>query len=215
MQPDVRFGAAVAISAVLHMVASAGVTTGSAGRQAAARIDSGAVPLSARLLPIASPPSPPVEQPSLPQPEQMRARERAVPVPVPRERLARAAPVPTPKAPEPVSPSAAESPRAGSPGIAHVPDPTYYAARQLDIYPTPAVLDLAAQTVAAANVKGRVLLLVLIDATGAVDGVTVIEAEPPGVFDETARRALLSARFNPAHKDGRAVKSRILIDVVY
>ena len=48
-----------------------------------------------------------------------------------------------------------------------------------------------------------------------VDDVSVVEAEPPGVFEGDARRAFLGARFNPALKDGRAVKARVLVHVSY
>ena len=98
---------------------------------------------------------------------------------------------------------------------AALPDATYYGARQLDVYPVLTTrLDFATPTGAAARPgPARVLLLVLIDAEGFVNGASVIEAEPQGVYDEHARAAFVSARFRPAMKGGRAVKSRLLVEV--
>jgi len=48
-----------------------------------------------------------------------------------------------------------------------------------------------------------------------VTEVNVIEAEPPGIFDEHTRAAFQVARFTPALKNGRPVKSRLLVDVDY
>ena len=97
------------------------------------------------------------------------------------------------------------------------PDTTYYAARQLDSYPgLVTALDLRFPADIDPEVSaGHVLLLVLIDAQGRVNDVSVVEAAPPGVFDEEATRALLSARFKPAVKDGRAVRSRLVVHVTY
>lgn len=101
--------------------------------------------------------------------------------------------------------------------ITEGPDTTYYAARQIDRYPElvtaldlrfPAGIDVAVSA-------GYVLLLVLIDAQGRVNDASIVEAAPPGVFDEEAMRALLSARFRPAVKDGRAVRSRLVVHVTY
>jgi protein TonB len=115
---------------------------------------------------------------------------------------------------EPASP---DTPRPASTGPAEIPNPSYYAARELDVYPALlTALDLHYRDSAwAADVKGRVLLLVRIDANGIVEDVSVVEAEPAGYFEEQARRALASARFRPALKDGRAVKSRVEVEVNY
>ena len=93
-------------------------------------------------------------------------------------------------------------------------DTSYYPARQLDVYPALAAgLDL--QHSGKAPVPGRVLLLVMIDTHGNVNDVSVVEAQPAALFDEAARTAFLSARFRPAFKDGRPVRSRLLIEVTY
>jgi protein TonB len=98
--------------------------------------------------------------------------------------------------------------------LSEAPDPTYYAAKQLDVYPelsTP----LRLGTVASAIIEARALLLVLIDASGVVEDVSVVEATPAASFENDAKRAVMSARFTPAYRNGRAVKSRMLIEVNY
>lgn len=59
------------------------------------------------------------------------------------------------------------------------------------------------------------LLTLLIDEAGSVNEVSVVEAEPAGNLEGAVRRAFASARFSPARKDGRAVKSRVMISVSY
>jgi TonB family protein len=97
------------------------------------------------------------------------------------------------------------------------PDLTYYAARQLDVYPTlSSPLDLRyTARAAAAAIAGRALVLLLIDDAGIVNDVALVEAEPAGYFEEEVRRAFGSARFTPAFKGGRAVRSRVLVHVNY
>ena len=106
---------------------------------------------------------------------------------------------------------AARAPRRRRPRI---PDPTYYPARQLDVYPALAGT-LEVRYPGAADAKGRVLLLVLIDAAGLVDDVSVVESEAPGYLEDDARRALGAARFKPALRRGLPVKSRLLVEIDY
>lgn len=63
--------------------------------------------------------------------------------------------------------------------------------------------------------SGTVRVTLLIDETGNVNEVSTAGAEPAGIFEGAVRRAFASARFSPARKDGRAVKSRVLISVTY
>jgi len=101
--------------------------------------------------------------------------------------------------------------------LPEAPDLTYYPAKQLDVYPRLSTqLDLHYRGKAAAdNVTGRALLLVMIDEIGSVNDVSVVEAEPASYFEDDARRAFLNARFTPAYRNGRAVRSRVLIEVNY
>jgi len=98
-----------------------------------------------------------------------------------------------------------------------IQDPTYYPARLLDEYPRPVVpVEPQYPSRAALNdVPGKVLLLLLIDETGRVNEVSVIEATPPGYFEEAALAVFRNVQFVPARKDGRAVRSRVVITVNY
>ncbi len=58
-------------------------------------------------------------------------------------------------------------------------------------------------------------LLVLIDEAGRVVGTSVTDAAPDGVFEQAAQQAVENAVFYPAQKDGRTVRSRILIKVEF
>lgn len=96
-------------------------------------------------------------------------------------------------------------------------DLTYYPARELDVYPAPRAplrFDYP-ERAAHEHVGGSVSIMLLLDEAGAIDGVTVVAAEPPGYFEDRVRAAFAAARFFPARKDGRAVKSRVLINVNY
>jgi len=99
-------------------------------------------------------------------------------------------------------------------GPAAIPDRTYYPARQLDVYPALANA-LEVRYPGAADSKARVLLLVLIDAAGLVDDVSVVESEAAGYLEDDARKALKAARFKPALRGGLPVKSRLLVEIDY
>ncbi|MBM3356312.1 MAG: energy transducer TonB [Betaproteobacteria bacterium] len=94
-------------------------------------------------------------------------------------------------------------------------DPVYYEARELDLYPRPvAPLDFGDPLRAAREgVNGHLLMRVAIDEQGVVRELTVMVAEPAGYFEEQALAIFGAARFHPAIKDGRAVRSRIVVAV--
>jgi len=92
-------------------------------------------------------------------------------------------------------------------------DPVWYPAKQVDVHPT-ALYEIK-PVYPEQGVEGHVVLLLLIDEAGAVKEVAVMEANPEGVFEESALAAFRAARFTPAQKNGRAVKSRVLIRVAY
>ena len=111
----------------------------------------------------------------------------------------------------------AQSPTSAGLELPLAPDPTYYPARMLDSYPQPLtqiVIDYpdAAQ---AAQLDGRVVLLLLIDEYGAVTDSSVVEAEPVGYFEDAAYRVFRAARFAPGMRHGRPVKCRVLVQVRY
>jgi protein TonB len=60
-----------------------------------------------------------------------------------------------------------------------------------------------------------VTLLLLVDETGQVHECSVVDARPEGIFEEAALGAFRSARFSPGRKDGRNVRSRVLVKVVF
>lgn len=192
-----RFAAALIVSALLHAALTDILTAGSAVRTQAPA----AVPMSVRLLVVHEPlPAVPLEKPNA-------TRKPALVAPAKR--------IPSPAVPAGRAASAKDQHENGS--VAEPADTTYYAARQLDRYPElTAALELRFPSgVAASEHSGYVLLLVLIDAEGRVNDATVLEAAPAGVFDDEAKRALLNARFKPALKDGRAVRSRLVVHVSY
>ena len=97
--------------------------------------------------------------------------------------------------------------------LPQVPDPTYYSARDLDAYPRP-VVPLELDRIAAGHaVAGRVALALHIDEQGAVNNVAFVEPVAPDRLREELRAVLAATRFLPARKDGRAVRSRIVLSV--
>jgi len=116
----------------------------------------------------------------------------------------------------PVDPEPAASAGGGA-TVANIPDPVHYPAKDLDIYPqalkpiTPVYPEMARDS----KVAGSVTLLVLIDEAGRVVGTSVMDATPGGVFEQAAQQALANAAFYPAQKDGRTVRSRVLINVEF
>ena len=101
--------------------------------------------------------------------------------------------------------------------IASLPDPVHYAARDLDVYPQPLnrIEPVYPQTALADEIGGSVTLLILIDESGRVTDVSVVDASPQDVFEESARRAVAAGAYSPAQKDGRPVRSRILVKFDY
>ena len=119
----------------------------------------------------------------------------------------------------------AESPRAVEPApspstgleVPFIRDPTYYSAKQLDVYPqplTPIRLDYP-DSAASARVDGRVTIQLLIDEFGIVNDVTVADAKPEGYFEEPTLAVFRAARFSPAQRQGHPVKSRVTLQVKY
>jgi len=94
-------------------------------------------------------------------------------------------------------------------------DAKYYSARELDVYPAPLAPLVGNLPPAAARSHGHALLAIMLDATGAVTQVQLLEAEPAGHFDDDGVQAIASTRFTPALKNGRAVKTRIVVRIDY
>ncbi|MGQ0580017.1 MAG: energy transducer TonB, partial [Betaproteobacteria bacterium] len=96
-------------------------------------------------------------------------------------------------------------------------DPVHYAARDLDVYPQPLNrIELAyPQEALAGEIGGSVTLLLLIAESGRVTDVSVVDASAQDEFNASALRALAASAYSPAQKNGRAVRSRILVKVDY
>jgi TonB family protein len=89
-------------------------------------------------------------------------------------------------------------------------DPRYYPAQDLDVLPVPRKpIELRRDRAGRATVR----LLVRIDASGRVTGVSVFESDAPREMDAAARQALLRTGFSAARKDGRAVRSEVVIEL--
>ena len=198
-----RLMVAVAVSAALHILLIHGLVLRPgipAARQSS--------PIHARLMP-AETDSNPVK------------RERvSIPLPV---AIDNAVPIPPEAIPgvsekldaEPSSSVANESLAISS--LPEVPDLTHYAAKDLDTYPQlrGELNPDYPESAFAQKIAGAVTLLVLVDEAGRVTETAVVDAAPESLFDESAQRALSSAVFIPAQRDGRIVRSRILVRVNY
>lgn len=98
-----------------------------------------------------------------------------------------------------------------------IEDPTYYPAKQIDVHPIALNLikPVYPEKGVELGVDGKVILLLLIDEAGMVKEASVVEVDPEGIFEDSALTAFRNARFAPARKNGRVVKSRVLIKVSY
>jgi protein TonB len=195
-----RLVAALAVSALLHLMFAAVLTLQtprrSATREAAALIH---VRLNLE--------DGPATAAGLPRTDAAEPKEkRRAPLSEERER-----PAPARQQAQPARDTIA------SPALPQIPDPTYYSARELDAYPRPlASLSFDYPERAARQSLSRKLLVqLLIDEHGTVREVSVVEAQPADYFEDVALPVLAAARFSPALKNGRAVKSRVLLSVSF
>lgn len=63
--------------------------------------------------------------------------------------------------------------------------------------------------------NGIVQARVLVNARGSVDDAIIETADPPGVFDAVAIRALLAAKYSPGLLHGFAVPTQLMVEVRY
>ena len=141
-------------------------------------------------------------------------RKRIVAVPPRVSSLPEPIETPVPAAQAPPAGDRSPEPEGSTPSL---PDPVHYAARDLDVYPQPLnrIEPVYPQTALAGEIGGWVTLLLLIDESGRVTDASVVDAFPPDVFEESALRALAATVYSPAQKNGRAVRSRILVKLDY
>lgn len=120
-------------------------------------------------------------------------------------------------------PQAASTVRQGSQEASNLPslplgiDTNWYLARQVDKHPKAigSVRPLYPEAARRDNIEGNLKLKLRIDDLGRVQDVEVVEASPPGIFDEAALAAFRKARFQPAMKDGRPVRYEAYIRVEF
>jgi len=141
----------------------------------------------------------------------VRESEASEPRDEPQAATAQAA-TPAAQAAAPRPPGAVPEPQAFG-----LPLDRYYTSRELDARAEP--LNQPAliypQEAYQARVRGKVTLRMLINERGGVDGVTVLEAEPRGVFEAAALEAAQALAFSPASLAGRPVKSQKTLEVVF
>lgn len=200
-----RMTFAIALSLALHFAIVIGIEGRPSGPDAMA-----SAPMTARLEPVGR-----IE----PEPQAAEPKEE-LPAPAPVEQPAQdEQPAPNQASTAAHSAAVARKPQASEPSpaidIPVIRDPTYYAARFLDVYPKPlGPIELRYPEQAAfTDLSGSVTLLLLIDDDGTLNEVSVVEAKPAAIFDEAALAAFRGMRFSPARKDGRAVRSRVQITV--
>ncbi len=95
--------------------------------------------------------------------------------------------------------------------------PRYYTATELDVRPAPKVQVMPAYAGQAARegLKGKVVIQLFLDESGDVERLSIVRADPPGVFDEAVKQAFGTAHFTPGMKNGIAVRSQLLIEVSF
>ncbi len=197
-----RFALALVISAAFHLLFGAVLALDPVPRSA--RLPA-AAPIAVRLVPDAAP--------RAADPPRAEVVESLLPVPRVRRRTpAAASEQRTDREEEGVQPAREV---AASLALPQVPDQTYYAAHELDVYPRPvAPLNWSPLAGAARDgFAGRARLSLDIDEQGMVKRVAIVESEPAGPLEDGLRAVLTATRFVPARKDGRAVKSRVLLSI--
>lgn len=96
-------------------------------------------------------------------------------------------------------------------------DTNWYLANQVDRHPKAigSVRPVYPEAAQRDNIEGTLKLKLRIDDLGRVQDAEVVEATPPGIFDEAALAAFRKARFQPAMKDGRPVRYEAYIRVEF
>jgi protein TonB len=198
-----RLLGAIAASGALHLALMYGVTVRAPPPQASQVV--------ARLELPGVPPGPPVALAPDPLP-------RPLPEPGAERHSARVLPEVSAVRPGPAALVA--SPRDSSLPSVEMPllaDPTWYRAEDLDLYPralAPIAPDYPLQA-RREGIGGEVTLVLKVDEHGAVHDVAVAQASPEGYFEATATAALQTARFVPAERDGRSVRSQVVVRVAF
>lgn len=91
----------------------------------------------------------------------------------------------------------------------------YREADELDVQPVPQGPVIPVYPEDVQGMAGYADLSILIDETGTVNSIEVLESNPLGVFDEAALEAFGSIMFSPGQKGLMPVKSKIVIRVEF
>jgi len=121
--------------------------------------------------------------------------------------------VPTEPLPAPAVASVRDDSRAPTLEVPALVDPTWYTAKDLDVYPQALAPVDPPYPASISDVTGEVTVLLAIDEFGVVQDSSVVTAQPPGYFEQSAIGAFRTARFAPAQRDGRPVRSRVVVKV--
>jgi protein TonB len=202
--PVARLAAAVAASALAHWVLLTSLLPDAPWRTGVIR--TGPASITVRIAPL---PAPVPREPVSPDPEPHRAPEPVATAPGSVARLQSA----QERGPARSSASAPQtsSERIDPDSVFRGPDPNYYAARDLDGFPrplTPLRIDYPPGSAA-----GEIRFEILIDEHGVVRDINFQGSAELGSTHESLRGTLMATLFIPAIKDGRAVKSRIVLSV--
>ncbi|HUP07491.1 MAG TPA: TonB family protein [Caldimonas sp.] len=98
---------------------------------------------------------------------------------------------------------------------ARAPAALYHLAGELDPPPRPLDDIEPVYPPEAGFQPGAVVLRLYIDESGTVERVDVLQANPPGLFENAARTAFAAARFSPGRIAGIAVKCQLTIEVEF
>jgi protein TonB len=129
-------------------------------------------------------------------------------------------PEPTPLAPGPQTEPASQTPAEPQGPRLEIPvavDLTYYSAREVDVHPRalhPIAPDYPEEA-ERQRLSGSLRLRLKLEESGQVSEIEVVEANPPGFFNQSALAAFHNARFSPAQKNGRPVRALVIIEVKY
>ncbi len=147
-------------------------------------------------------PAEPAEPPTIPQAESNPEAVASIPDAV--------AIAPTPVSAQVPPPLPAEPP-------VPIVDPVHYSAADLDVYPRTLqpIIPAYPSELHDQGASGEVTLEVMIDEVGTVVGTSIVDAAPQGIFEQAARDAVVSARFMPAQRHDRFVRSRVLLKVEF
>lgn len=115
--------------------------------------------------------------------------------------------------------SAGAAPRAGipeaaaSPTMVDVPlplDTTYYSLKEVDVRPKQLSDPVYPEQAARLQIGGKVRVRVLLNENGGVDEAAILEVDPPDWgFDAAVLQHMKTARFKPAMRKGRPVRSTV------